>query len=148
MLGSVIALILGISNPVLGASGSSFQDAQEVLAASPGIPGARVEHVVDEAIIAALGSHSDPVAALVSLQPAIAADLAKPRLLHVFGEQKPKWMTEGDKLRLRRKGKKFADITDHQDFYAQQAETSLAGKASKSAPISTTHVNKFCLRNG
>jgi leucyl aminopeptidase len=38
-------------------------------------------------------------------------------------------MTEGDKLRLRRQGKKFVDITDHEEFYAKQVDT-LAGKAS------------------
>lgn len=36
-----------------------------------------------------------------------------------------------DKLRLHRRGKKFMDITDHQDFYAQQVDT-LSGKASES----------------
>jgi leucyl aminopeptidase len=51
--------------------------------------------------------------------------------LHVVGEQKPEWMTEGDKLRLRRRGKKFVDITDHEEFYAQQAGI-LSGKASES----------------
>jgi leucyl aminopeptidase len=75
--------------------------------------------------------HSDPVAALLFLQPELEADLAQQRLLHVVGDQKPKWMTEGDKLRLRRRGKKFVDITDHQDFYAQQVNA-LSGKASAS----------------
>jgi leucyl aminopeptidase len=51
--------------------------------------------------------------------------------LNVFGDQKPKWMTEGDKLRLRRHGKKFVDITDHREFYDQQVDT-LSGKASES----------------
>ncbi|KAF8862856.1 Zn-dependent exopeptidase [Acephala macrosclerotiorum] len=123
MLRSVLVLLLSISQLALG---SSIQDNQVVLAPSPN---ARAEHVVDDAILAALKTHSDPVAALVSLQPEVAADLAQPRLLHVIGEQKPEWMTEGDKLRLRKQGKKFIDITDHQDFYAQQVDT-LSGKAN------------------
>jgi leucyl aminopeptidase len=89
-------------------------------------------HVADDAVLAALNKHSDPVAALVSLQPDFAAELAQPRLLHVFGEQSPEWMTEGDKLRLRRYGKKFIDITDHQNFSEQQVEASWAGKARES----------------
>lgn len=89
------------------------------------------KHPVDNAILAALETHSDPVAALVSLQPETAAALAEPRLLQVIGTEEPTWMTEGDKLRLRRKGKKFIDITDHADFYQEQVETSVAGKACK-----------------
>jgi len=130
MLRSVLVLLLSTSQLALG---SSFQDQQEqaVLAPSPEVPIASAEHVVEKAILAALKTHSDPVAALVSLQPETAADLAEQRLLHVIGEQKAEWMTEGDKLRLRRRGKKFVDITDHQDFYAQQMGA-LSGKASTS----------------
>jgi leucyl aminopeptidase len=58
----------------------------------------------------------------------MAAQLAQPRLLHVFGEPAAKWMTEGDKLRLKRQGKKFADITDHQEFYGQDL-SAMAGEA-------------------
>ena len=107
--------------------GSQFQNSQAILA--PELP--NPVPIVDEAILAALKKHSDPVDALISLQPETAAEFAQPRLLHVFGENKPQWMTEGDKLRLRRQGKKFADITDHEEFYAQQVDT-MAGKASES----------------
>ncbi|CZS98007.1 uncharacterized protein RAG0_06909 [Rhynchosporium agropyri] len=87
------------------------------------------QHVVDPAILSALDVHSDPVAALLSLQPELEADLAARRLLHVSGEKKPEWITEGDKLRLRRQGKKFVDITEHEQFYAQQVDTA-SGKAN------------------
>ncbi|CZT01302.1 hypothetical protein WAI453_006844 [Rhynchosporium graminicola] len=87
------------------------------------------QHVVDPAILSALDVHSDPVAALLSLQPELEADLAARRLLHVSGEKKPEWMTEGDKLRLRRQEKKFVDITEHEEFYAQQVDTA-SGKAN------------------
>ena len=70
------------------------------------------------------------VAALLSLQPELSSDLSQPRLLHVSGEKKPEWMTEGDKLRLRRKGRKFVDITEHEEFYANQVDAE-SGKASK-----------------
>lgn len=127
MLHSVLVLLLSTSQFALG---SAFQDKQSFLAPSPDARVAHTEHIVDNAVLAALKTHSDPVAALVALQPEVAASLAEPRLLHVFGDDKPEWMTEGDKLRLRRRGKKFADITEHRDFYSQQVDA-LAGKASE-----------------
>ena len=132
MLLSVRGLFFTVSQ--LGfALGSTFPATQAFLAPYPDgeVPNARAGHIVDKAILAALQMHSDPVAALLFLQPELEADLAQQRLLHVVGDQKPKWMTEGDKLRLRRRGKKFVDITDHQDFYAQQVNA-LSGKASAS----------------
>jgi leucyl aminopeptidase len=135
MLRSVLTFLLSISHLGLG---SPFLDGQEILAPSLEGPYAHSEHVVDNAILAALRTHSDPVAALLSLQPEIAADLAEPRLLHVFGQEKPQWLTEGDKLRLHSHGKKFMDITDHEELYAQQSEASWAGKACKSASSTST----------
>jgi bacterial leucyl aminopeptidase len=113
--------------------GSSFPAEQVPFLPSPDreVPNARAGHIVDRAILAALQTHSDPVAALIFLQPELETGLAQQRLLHIIGDQKPEWMTEGDKLRLRRRGKKFVDITDHQDFYAQQVDA-LSGKASAS----------------
>lgn len=128
MLRYVLGFLLSSSQLAFG---SSFQDKQVLLVPSPEVQSAHTQHVVDKAILAALNTYSDPVAALVALQPEIAANLAEPRLLHVIGDQVPEWMTEGDKLRLRRRGKKFVDITDHRDFYALQADT-LSGKASES----------------
>ncbi|KAH9214936.1 hypothetical protein DL95DRAFT_364949 [Leptodontidium sp. 2 PMI_412] len=131
MLHSTLMLLLSTSHLILG---SAIQDKQAILS-SPSTntvnidADTRVEHVVDPAIISALKTHSDPVAALLSLQPDLKSDLAQPRLLHVSGERKPEWMTEGDKLRLRRKGKKFVDITEHEEFYAQQVDAA-AGKAN------------------
>lgn len=90
------------------------------------------DHVVDDSILAALTAHSDPVDALLSLQPELAAELAEPRLIHILGQPKPEWMTEGDKLRLRRERKKFMDITDHQELYAESGSVSAwAGEASE-----------------
>ncbi|PYH97635.1 Zn-dependent exopeptidase [Aspergillus ellipticus CBS 707.79] len=66
---------------------------------------------------------------MVFLNPDSAALLAQPRLLHVRGEPKPEWMTEGDKLRLRRSGKKFMDITEHEEFYADPVHA-LSGTAN------------------
>jgi leucyl aminopeptidase len=76
-----------------------------------------VVHTVDNAILAALETHPDPVDALLSLRPELANELAEPRLLHVLGEDAPQWRTEGHKMRLRRKGLKFKDITDYQDLH-------------------------------
>lgn len=132
MLGSVLLLVLSASNFCLG---RVSPDTQVIFTPSRDVAGAYAEeHVVDKAILSALEMHSDPVAALVFLQPELAVDLAAPRLLHVAGEQKPQWMTEGDKLRLRRRRKKFMDITDNESFYAQHAEAVWAGKASKQPP--------------
>lgn len=127
MLASVLTLLLSISQLGLG---SSLRDDQVVLTPHPDLQS--THHIVDKAILAALDTHADPVAALISLQPDATATLAEPRLLHVMGQEKPEWMTEGDKLRLRRLGKKFMDITEHEDFYAQQIESSLAGDACES----------------
>lgn len=117
---------------------SPRQDGQAVLTSPEGhdhdavsdlFADAHGDHVVDDTILAALNAHSDPVDALISLQPELAAQLAERRLLHVFGQAEPQWMTEGDKLHLRREGKQFMDITDHQELYTDSLST-LAGKPS------------------
>jgi hypothetical protein len=109
---------------------SPFLDTQLVLRSS-----IEAECISDnDSISTALKKYPDPVAALVSLQPEAAVELAQPRLLRVLGEQKPQWMTEGDKLRLRRRGRRFMDITDHQRFYEQQVDASWAGNARESEP--------------
>lgn len=107
------------------------QDSQVVFKPSPKLPNVPAQHVVDHAIIAALEQHSDPVDALVSLQPELETELAEARLIQVLGEEGSKWMKEGDKMRLRREGKKFMDITEHQEFYEQQVGA-MAGKARES----------------
>ena len=140
MLRSILVLLLSTSQFALG---STFQDQQAPLAQPPELQDVPTAHIVNQAILAALKSHADPVAALVSLQPESAASLAEPRLLHVFGDGNSEWMTEGDKLRLRRRGKKFADITDHQEFYAQQVN-SLSGKASKETSGSSRTFADLC----
>ncbi|TQS32721.1 hypothetical protein Golomagni_06956, partial [Golovinomyces magnicellulatus] len=112
---------------VLGAAAAP--DAQRVLGA-PKPP----KHDVDPAIIEALEKHTDPVDAYVYLHPEKAKELAEPRLLHIANEKKPQWLTEGDKLRLRCKGRNFVDITDHHEFYAQQVDT-MAGHAMANSSV-------------
>lgn len=106
-------------------------DTNEAAAAAPS--DFHPEHVVDDSILAALAANPDPVDALISLRPEMAAQLAESRLIHVLGEDKPRWMKEGDKLRLRQNRKKFMDITDHQDLYADGVGA-WSGKASTRAP--------------
>jgi leucyl aminopeptidase len=94
------------------------------------------DHSVDESMLAAIQSHPDPVAAYLSLQNEnTRADtetkLAEPRLLHIMGAAKPVWMTEGDKMRLRRKATKFMDITEHEAFYAKQPYDAASNKPSE-----------------
>ncbi|KAJ4387419.1 hypothetical protein N0V93_008011 [Gnomoniopsis smithogilvyi] len=129
---SATLLLLSLSQHAVS---SPHQAGQAVLAppateeAISTFPTAHGNHVVDDSILAALKAHSDPVDALISLQPELAEQLAERRLIHVFGEAEAKWMTEGDKLRLRREGKKFRDITDHQELYADSVNAQ-AGKAN------------------
>ncbi|KAK4686779.1 bacterial leucyl aminopeptidase, partial [Tremellales sp. Uapishka_1] len=85
-------------------------------------------HPVHPSIHKALEEYpSDPVLALLSIRPELAEHLAEPRLLQVFGEA-PVWGSEGDKLRLRRQGKGFIDLTENQDLYAQLAENGLVAE--------------------
>ncbi|KAJ6114780.1 peptidase family M28 [Penicillium sp. IBT 16267x] len=122
MLKTILILLLGTAHVARAA------DAQVVFAPVSETP-SKFEHSVDDEILAALKAHSDPVAALISLNPDHESLLAQPRLLRVLGDDsEPQWMTEGDKLRLRRQGKKFVDITDHEEFYAEQIHTQTAGK--------------------
>lgn len=106
-------LCLGLSASQVSAS--LRVDSQKVLGSTDSLDRNTPVHVVDDAILAALDAHPDPVDALISLRPELADELAEPRLLHVVGNDTPRWMTEGDKLRLRRKGQKFKDITDYQE---------------------------------
>ncbi|KAK1974605.1 peptidase family M28 [Colletotrichum cereale] len=125
-LSTKLLLLLGSSQLVLGSPGDQVVIAQtaEERAAAPGTAWA-----VDSSIHAALEKHSDPVDALVSLQPEMAAKMSEARLIHVFGEKEAEWMTEGDKLRLRRKGRKFRDITDFQELYTDSVDEQ-SGKAN------------------
>lgn len=119
---STSAILLFLSS--LAGAGAASGDAQRVLGSSQ----TPSKHAVDPSILAALEAHKDPVDAWISLHPEVAETLSQPRLLHVAGDKEAQWLTEGDKLRLRRKGRKFVDITDHHEFYAQQVGT-MAGKA-------------------
>ncbi|KZL79774.1 peptidase family m28 [Colletotrichum incanum] len=125
-LSTKLLLLLGSSQLVLGSPSD-----QVVIAPSAednvAVPGKT--WAVDSSVRTALENHSDPVDALVSLQPEMAAKMSEARLIHVFGEKKAEWMTEGDKLRLRRKGRKFRDITDFQELYTESVDAR-SGKAN------------------
>ena len=117
-------LLLSLSLASLS-SAASGNDAQVVLA--PNMP----QYDVDRAILDALEAHKDPVEAYIALKPEMADQLAEARLLHVSGEKEPRWATEGEKLRLKRKGKKFTDVTDYHEFYEEHAAGVMEGKASR-----------------
>ncbi|KAI1279001.1 peptidase family M28 [Xylaria sp. FL0933] len=122
-------LALGLSaaqvSASLRASSQVVLSSPDSIEVGPPISPVNSVHAIDDAILAALNAHDDPVDALVSLRPELADELAEPRLLHVFVHETPQWMTEGDKLRLRRQGRKFKDITGFQE----DADVSWAGKA-------------------
>jgi bacterial leucyl aminopeptidase len=58
-----------------------------------------------------LALHDDPVDVMIAMNPASAETLGEPRLLDLLNAQAPRWLTEGDKLRLKRKGLDFIDLT-------------------------------------
>ncbi|KAM0812139.1 putative Peptide hydrolase [Seiridium cardinale] len=123
-----LLLLLGTADLAVSSQGS---DAQVVFAASTDTPkAANHDYSTKEAqehLLRVANAHTDPVDAYLALRPEAAAELAEPRLLQVLGEE-PEWMTVGDKMRLRRKGKKFMDVTEYQDMYDEQL-AALAGKA-------------------
>lgn len=130
---SIIAYLLGAAHLTAAVS-----DTQRVLAPIPDwtVSPPHGDHSVHESILAAIENNPDPVAALISLQSEdvraeTEATLAEPRLLRMMGEAKPEWMTEGDKMRFRRLGIKFMDITDHEKFYAEQIHAMAAAKPSE-----------------
>ncbi|ORY25532.1 hypothetical protein BCR39DRAFT_499090 [Naematelia encephala] len=107
---------------------SPLYDAPSQLTLSTSSPSPRI-HAVPPSILAALEAYpDDPVEALLSLRPEMAQHLAEQRLLHVFEHGEPTWMTEGDKMRLRRLGLKFMDLTERRDL-ADGANQLMAGKA-------------------
>ncbi|EPQ50990.1 Zn-dependent exopeptidase [Gloeophyllum trabeum ATCC 11539] len=78
--------------------------------------------LVDQLVQQLSLSHDDPVVLYRAVDPAGAADLDEPRLLQIAGDgNPPTWMTEGDKLRLRRAGLKFVDLTETQDLGSRNA---------------------------
>ncbi|KAF1954059.1 peptidase family M28 [Byssothecium circinans] len=131
MLASVSTSVFLLLGSAQLAASSSFNHAQAVIAPPVAKEAAvsSARHKSHDSILAALKAHSDPVKALISLQPEQADKLAEARLIHIFGESKPKWMTEGDKLRLRQKRKKFRDITDYEHLYADST-SAMSGKAN------------------
>jgi leucyl aminopeptidase len=108
MLVSVAAILLSllpstvVATPIAG---------QTVL--SPQFP-QPAAHIVDQAILNAASAYDDPVAGLLSIRPELADVLSEPRLLRLLEGEQDVWASEGDKLRLRKQGKKFMDVTDHQ----------------------------------
>ncbi|WVW78073.1 hypothetical protein I302_100024 [Kwoniella bestiolae CBS 10118] len=118
------ALSLVLSSPLLESTDSAQLPLTNLLSSS-----ASEQHEVHPSIFAALDKHDDPVDALLSLKPELEDMMAERRLLRIFGEgpREGVWMTEGDKLRLRREGKKFMDLTESQDMLESKF---MAGKAN------------------
>lgn len=127
-----LLLLLGAADLAVS---SRDPGAQVVFAPSTDTPNGPASHhdyttqKAQEQLLQTLQAHPDPVDAYLALRPDAAAELAEPRLLHVLGNQEPEWMTVGDKMRLRRKGKKFMDVTDYQDLYTEQVGA-MSGRAS------------------
>lgn len=65
-----------------------------------------------------LAIHDDPVhvTRLLYSGDASGSGLDEPRLLQIMGTDEKQWLTEGDKLRLRKNGVGFIDLTDFQDM--------------------------------
>ncbi len=76
-------------------------------------------------ILSILSQYEDPVEAMLSLHPSLEAELAEPRLLQIMDKEgETRWMTEGDKMRLRRAGVDFIDLTGRSGFVYVDAEPS------------------------
>ncbi|KIJ63872.1 hypothetical protein HYDPIDRAFT_112847 [Hydnomerulius pinastri MD-312] len=94
---------------------ASILNSQQVLRAS--------EQPSEAIIDRLLAIHDDdPVRVMCIVDPVNAAELDEPRLLQVFGKEAV-WMTEGDKLRLRKQGLAFMDLTGREDLFAERAST-------------------------
>ncbi|KII92045.1 hypothetical protein PLICRDRAFT_172199 [Plicaturopsis crispa FD-325 SS-3] len=95
-----------LASTVAAASFDASAQQQSVLSGAfetkEGLSVAQIEHLAS--------LHDDPVELMKLLEPANAAELDEPRLLQVFGKD-AEWMTEGDKLRLRKSGLAFMDLT-------------------------------------
>jgi len=88
-------------------------------------------HVTEATIIQLLAAHNDdPVEVMRLVDPSYAPTLDEPRLLQVFGAD-PVWMTEGDKLRLRKQGLGFMDLTGHQDVFRSSLNEKQTGMSFK-----------------
>jgi hypothetical protein len=63
----------------------------------------------------------DPVKLLISLDAGLESQLSESRLIQIAGSSRaPEWMTEGDKLRLRRRGLHFIDLTGAEEILGGQ----------------------------
>lgn len=82
-------------------------------------------------IEAFLALDNDPVEVTRLLHTGDASDfeLDEPRLIQIMGRREKEWLTEGDKLRLRKDRIGFIDLTDFQD---------LEGSASAIMDVSPT----------
>jgi len=90
-------------------------------------------HEPHPSILSALSTFTDPVDALIALRPGLESYLSSDRLLQIFDgtpDPEPIWGTEGDKLRLRREGKGFMDVTENWELYQSiKNSDGLAGQA-------------------
>lgn len=64
-----------------------------------------------DALPPALASIADPVDATLSVLPNMAAELAQLVYLLLSNESVPRWMVEGDKMRLRREDMDWIDLS-------------------------------------
>lgn len=86
-------------------------------------------------VLKTLADTPDVVEAFRLLHPEQAAELDEPRLLQILGDGEARWATEGDKLRLRREGVKFMDLTGHvalvEGFTAYKAQEPREGRVEQ-----------------
>ncbi|KAF9234736.1 Zn-dependent exopeptidase [Melanogaster broomeanus] len=101
--------------PFVSASIFRSPNSQQALQVNPQISEELIDHL--------LAIHDDdPVKVMRLVDPANAADLDEPRLLQVFGKEAV-WMTEGDKLRLRKQGLSFMDLTGREHLFGAKVSS-------------------------
>jgi bacterial leucyl aminopeptidase len=139
-----LVTVLGLSTVLVAASLiSPVTDNQAVLTLAGDTTGTETEASIANFI----ANFTDPVEALIALRPGQEAQIRTSRLLHVLGDATARWMTEGDKLRLRRQRRKFIDITDHHEYYESQASSFTAGKARALLTIPCTNLLHLASNN-
>ena len=112
-LPAVLTILLSTADVIKSSPVSSSPD-QLALQAPHHLP--NHSKLLDAQTIRDLASPEfDVIALLKELEPEKAHELDEPRFLRIFGEEHGKWMTEGDKVVLRRMGRKFIDLTGRED---------------------------------
>jgi hypothetical protein len=121
----LIALVSAVGVPAL--AGPRPAQHAFVTPTSSGFVDTSSGYVDLEGIHAVLAEETDPVEAMLLIDPSMATKLAEPKLLQLFNGKdavgETKWMTEGDKMGLRRQGIDWIDLTGRDSLVSPRFDT-------------------------